>query len=301
MELGHLKNTISDAIKEAFNIDDFKVNFTKTSAAELTKAVEDAVPDSVDTTVNYVMGSTAGLIYDRRIKTHVDYVIGEDDGLKTTTSTNKKKNSNITYEPKASGIKNSPNSFLALVSEEGPELIQTKDGAYLTGQNGPEAAWINKGDTIYTAEETKKILSARNHQIIPRFAGGITGYGGGVSLSGGANASAKSEDDKEDWENPFDKLYNLVREIGEELRQRNRLERRYEKLLQSTDVTAGKLFENSVEQLKQLEKEKLLQKELQESRRQQIAQYQQENSDLLKYAKIVQNERGEDVLRIHWD
>ena len=305
MELGHLKNTISDAIKEAFNIDDFKVNFTKTSAAELTKAVEDAVPDEVPTTVNYVMGSTAGLIYDRRIKTYVDYVIGKEDGLKatttTTTSTGGKNNSNITYEPKASGIKNSPNSFLALVSEEGPELIQTKDGAYLTGQNGPETAWINKGDTVYTAEETRKILAARNHQIIPRFAGGITGYGGGVSLSGGANASSKSEDDKEDWENPFDKLYNLVREIDEELRQRNRLERRYEKLLQSTDVTAGKLFENSVEQLKQLEKEKLLQKELQESRRQQIAQYQQENSDLLKYAKIVQNERGEDVLRIHWD
>jgi hypothetical protein len=144
-------------------------------------------------------------------------------------------------------------------------------------------------------------LKKKNRSIMPRFAGGITGYGSGVSLSGGANASAKSDDDKEDWENPFDKLYNLIREISEELRQRNRLERRYEKLLQSTDVTAGKLFENSVEQLKQLEKEKLLQKELQESRRQQIAQYQQENSDLLKYAKIVQNERGEDVLRIHWD
>jgi hypothetical protein len=81
MELGHLKNTISDAIKEAFNIDDFKVNFTKTSAAELTKAVEDAVPDEVPTTVNYVMGSTTGLIDDRRITTYVDYVVGEDYGL----------------------------------------------------------------------------------------------------------------------------------------------------------------------------------------------------------------------------
>jgi hypothetical protein len=47
------------------------------------------------------------------------------------------------------------------------------------------------------------------------------------------------------------------------------------------------LFDNAVEQLKQLEKEKLLNKELQEVRRSQIQQYQQENADLMKYAKVV--------------
>ena len=198
----------------------------------------------------------------------------------------------------ATGVKNARTSYNALVSEEGPELIQTEQGAYLTGQNGPEFAHINKGDTVYTAEETAQIFKNRNHTLIPRYA---SGYGYGSAYSGGKNAGSKSDDDKEDWENPFDKLYNLVREIDEELRQRERLERRYEKLLESVDLTAGKLFDNAVEQLKQLEKEKLLQKELQEARRQQIAQYQLENSDLMKYAKIVQNERGEDVLRIHWD
>jgi fructose-1,6-bisphosphatase len=33
----------------------------------------------------------------------------------------------------AVGVKNARSSYDALVSEEGPELIQTKDGAYLTG------------------------------------------------------------------------------------------------------------------------------------------------------------------------
>jgi hypothetical protein len=37
------------------------------------------------------------------------------------------------------------------------------------------------------------------------------------------------------------------------------------------------------------------------TRRSQIANYQEENSDLLQYASVTQNERGEDVLRIDWD
>jgi hypothetical protein len=33
---------------------------------------------------------------------------------------------------------------------------------------------IKKGDTVYTAEETKKILKGSNHKLAPRFA---SGYG----------------------------------------------------------------------------------------------------------------------------
>ena len=203
----------------------------------------------------------------------------------------------------ATGIKNSPRNFKdSLVSEEGPELIQkAKGGTYLSGTEGPEIVDIEKGDTVYTAEETEEIFKKRSHTMIPRYASGY-GYGDAYAGgSGGTNVSSKSDDDKEDWENPFDKLYNLVREIDEELRRRERLERRYEKLLESVDLTAGKLFDNAVEQLRQLEKEKLLNKELQEARRSQIQQYQQENADLMKYAKVVQDENGEDVLRINWD
>ena len=199
----------------------------------------------------------------------------------------------------AVGVKNAHSSYNALVSEEGPELIQTEDGAYLTGQNGPEFAHINKGDTVYTAEETAQIFKNRKHTLIPRHA---SGYGNGTAYQGTGNGGKGSGDSNKDtWENPFDKLYNLVREIDEELRRRERLERRYEKLLESVDLTAGKLFDNAVEQLKQLEKEKLLNKELQEGRRSQIQQYQKENADLMKYAKVIQNEHGEDVLRINWD
>lgn len=223
----------------------------------------------------------------------VDLTTNTTSSKKTTNSSSTKSTARL-----AKGTKEHPKDEMALTGEEGPELVETEDGAYLTGTEGPQMAKINRGDTVYTADETKEIYKRKGISI-PAYKGGAIGpISGG---SGGTNASSKSDNDKEDWENPFDKLYNLVREIDEELRQRERLERRYEKLLESVDMTAGKLFDNAVEQLRQLEKEKLLNKELQEARRSQIQQYQQENADLMKYAKVVQNERGEDVLRIHWD
>jgi hypothetical protein len=143
--------------------------------------------------------------------------IGEDTS--NTSSTDSK--------PKlASGTKNHPRSEPALTGEEGPELVETEEGAYLTGTEGPQMAYINRGDTVYTAEETKEIYK-RKGKTIPAYKGGAIGA---VSSSGG-KGSGNSDNDDDKWENPFDKLYNLVRKIDEELRQRERIERRYEKLL----------------------------------------------------------------------
>ena len=232
---------------------------------------------------------------------YVDIVVSKNEIPGATSSSSNRDTLAYWDSQRAKGIKNASHAETSLVSEEGPELIQKANGsAYLSGTSGPEVVDIEKGDTVYTAEETEDIFKKRNHNIFPRYA---SGYGSGSAYwgTGSGGKGSGNSDDKEDWENPFDKLYNLVREIDEELRRRERLERRYEKLLESVDLTAGKLFDNAVEQLKQLEKEKLLNKELQEARRSQIQQYQQENADLMKYAKVVQNERGEDVLRIHWD
>ena len=229
--------------------------------------------------------------------------LNDQTGLKnnsTSNTTGPKPGSldwELTYN--ADGEPGAIKKYDSLIGEEGPELVEGKDGAFLGGVGGPQVTTLQRGDKVHTAKETEEIFK-RKGVPIPAYKGGAVSVGT-IKGSGGTNVSSKSDDDKEDWENPFDKLYNLVREIDEELRRRERLERRYEKLLESVDLTAGKLFDNAVEQLKQLEKEKLLNKELQEARRSQIQQYQQENADLMKYAKIVQNERGEDVLRIHWD
>ena len=56
-----------------------------------------------------------------------------------------------------------------------PELVVSKDGAYLAGTNGPEIAYLNQGDQVYTADETKRILSRSGKRItgtIPAYASG---------------------------------------------------------------------------------------------------------------------------------
>ena len=222
----------------------------------------------------------------------------------------------------ATGIKNSPTTYDSLTGEEGPELVQkAKGGAYLVGTHGPEFARIEKGDTVYTAEETRQILKSRKHRMFSRYQGGkppvkklvmkdvdgnvvelsaIKGYGNGEEVGGGGSGG-DAKDIKSAIENPFDKLYNLLREIDEELRQRERIERRYEKLLEGIDASADQIIALSREELAQLEYEQKLQEELIAGREAQIEEYLAENAELNKFANVDKNERGEQILRIDWD
>lgn len=212
----------------------------------------------------------------------------------------------------ASGLSSAKRSHAALTGEVGPELIwrRSQNEFYLAGMNGPEMTTVNPADTVFTAEETKQILNQPDGPKMPGFAKGLKGPSyanppitsssyGDAKKSGGKDSS--SDKKGKEWENPFDKLYNLVRKIDEELRERERIERRYEKLLEDLGVSANKIIDISREELLQLEKERKLQEKLVEGRREQIKLYQQEKSELTKYANVTQNERGEDVLRINWD
>ncbi len=62
----------------------------------------------------------------------------------------------------------------ALVGEEGEELVQSGDRAYLVGTNGPEITHLNEGDIVYTAEQTKKIKRGSTviRGVVPAYAGG---------------------------------------------------------------------------------------------------------------------------------
>ena len=209
-----------------------------------------------------------------------------------------------TLTTNATGVKNSPTSGWSLTGEEGPELVWTGDSAYLVGTEGPQMAYINRGDTVYTAEETREIYK-RQGTNINSYSGGYNTNGVITTtvdlnkvITGGSGGKSKEE---EAWENSFDKLYNLVHKIDEELRQRERIERRYEKLLESIDASANSIIDVSREQLAQLEKERMLQEQLIAGRKYQIEQYQSENADLAQYAAFAENERGEQVLRIDWE
>lgn len=94
-----------------------------------------------------------------------------------------------------------------------PELVVSEERAYVAGQNGPEISFLNEGDVVYTADETRKILRGNLlYKSIPAHAGGTgSGLYGNGSLGGGkygysgtSGQSSSSDDDSESW---FERQY----------------------------------------------------------------------------------------------
>ena len=104
-----------------------------------------------------------------------------------------------------------------------PELVVSGNRAYLAGQSGPEIGYLNDGDIVYTADETKRILRGNIlHKSIPAHAGGtgsglfdngsIGGYqnynySGNTSSSSSSSSSSKSKSSSDEEESWFEKQY----------------------------------------------------------------------------------------------
>ena len=84
---------------------------------------------------------------------------------------------------------------LSLVNEEGPELIQSGDEAYIAGGGYPTVVQLHTGDKVYTAEETEGILGKKKlNSSIQAHDGGTTGKTKGSTTGiGGASATIKKE------------------------------------------------------------------------------------------------------------
>lgn len=67
----------------------------------------------------------------------------------------------------------------SLVNEEGPELIQSGDEAYIAGGGYPTVVQLHTGDKVYTAEETKNILNGN------KLSSSIQAHGGGTKSKTG--------------------------------------------------------------------------------------------------------------------
>lgn len=116
----------------------------------------------------------------------------------------------------------------SLVNEEGPELIQSGDEAYIAGGGFPTIAYLHKGDKVYTAEETEDILDNNRvtgkiqaHEngtgVLTKSVTGITGASTFISKnilkgtkgkgSGSGGSSSKSSDkssNKDEYKEKFD-------------------------------------------------------------------------------------------------
>lgn len=91
---------------------------------------------------------------------------------------------------------------------------------------------------------------------------------GGATLGSRDKGSSSSGSSKKDstWENPYDKLYNLTEQINEALRQREKLEREYDRILERRGSTFTELRKNYNSQLQSLQKEIALQEQLRAGR-----------------------------------
>ena len=139
-------------------------------------------------------------------------------------------------------------------------------------------------------------VKATNVRLAPSSFSGFTGGGGRKSSGGGGGGGGGGSKTK--WENPYDEFYNTVELLNEELRKREQLERRYQRLLDKTNTKASDLVSNIRDQLDSFEVELKTRQGLLAGRERQMADIESENSKYSKYASY--NEKL-GVIEIDWE
>lgn len=137
-------------------------------------------------------------------------------------------------------------------------------GAFESEDAALHAGWEKVGGGIYRHPKALKTVSISG------------GNGGGLynraftapnlGNNGGSTGGSSSEKKESTWENPYDKLYNLTEKINEALRQREKLEREYDRILERRGSTFRELRKNYNAQLQSLQKEIALQNQLRAGR-----------------------------------
>lgn len=171
--------------------------------------------------------------------------------------------------PSAAGGKLGPNNKggMTLTGEEGPEVVwlPSESSSMIVGTTGPEMVDLPSDAIVYTAEQSKKILKG------PKLANYTFGSmakasynpnnarpGSGKVIPNNNNSqknntkATKKNTDSTDKNTkklnqvtePLDKLYNTLQYIDKELRMVNKYQQRYERLLETTNVTGKDLVKN---------------------------------------------------------
>lgn len=205
--------TLTNANGEVVTLND-ALEYTDTLSFASVTSELDAITDSADLAEDAVAG------LQRSINTLKGKTVTVEVDIKRKNSILGSIGSFLGF---AKGTKDAPDGE-ALVGEEGEELVKSGDKAYLAGTNGPEIVNLEKGDTVYTAEQTKKIK--RDAKIVrgtmPAYAGGkfntgggrpsVTGDGGSGSGSGSGNGSSSSSSNGAPWDEEL-KNYQHLRKM----------------------------------------------------------------------------------------
>lgn len=219
-----------------------------------------------------------------------------------------------TLPGKAKGSPGLPHSEVALTGEEGYELAYDSHGAFVLGAQGPEVAQLEKGTVIYPHDVSKRILKGQSRKTFPNHVNGNVGavwnteqvaatnsFYGVSAAAATVNEIAETMEDineeTEEWENKYDWLYNLTQQINEELRTREKLERRYNRLLKTHAGSGAELKKITDEELASLQKRQALEEKMIQLRREELKEYLAANAALAKYATI---DWDLEVVQIDW-
>ena len=130
--------------------------------------------------------------------------------------------------------------------------------------------------------ETQKILALMNSFRMPT-----------ITIGGGSK--------KEKWENPYDKLHNSLEEINDLLRERERLERRYQRLVESGTGTYKDFKKSQEGNIANYENEIGKQEFVRNQRNKELDDLIAKNPEMAKYITFEEDENGDRTIRIDWD
>lgn len=164
------------------------------------------------------------------------------------------------------------------------------------------------GNVTYVDEPISGSMSVGSTITIPKIIGkNSDGTGGQAAVTGTYRGSATVTAPKpsggggggsEKWENPYDEFYNTVEKINEELRKREKLELRYQRLLDRNAATAAEIARLTREQIASLRVERGDREGLLRGRERQMRDIENEYSDVGKYA-WYNEEKGQ--IEIDWN
>lgn len=145
-----------------------------------------------------------------------------------------------------------------------------------------------EGIAQLTALKARLLASKNNSNLATDAAssgaGGKSPFEKDKGGKGGSSGKGKEEKEEEKWENTYDWLYNLTQDINEQLRIREKLEKKYDRLLQDTSKSASDLQKNLKEQLNTLEKQRDMYQEMYDSRKEELKGILEAGKGYSKYA-----------------
>lgn len=305
LETAQYSETITQAIVAALKAFDGELEITvdgKSITGQVSLAINNA---------------TKGKTYTVKIQGDVELPksLGGSITTKNTFSHVKKtiNAANGTYVPSYANGTRRAKAGPALGGEEGAEIVWNKEKgyAYIIGAKGPQYTNLQPGDRVFTAPQTRKILSNSDRGATPSFAGGgsipdlydhSSSYNGkgnkGWLNDGSSSGSSSKSDDGDKWRNEFDWLYNLMEDLIELGRDQEKLDEKYEDYLADISKTAGDLVRTTAEQYRNLYAQQVRQELAYEKRLQEMHEYLEVNA---QYAEYGTYNFDDQTIEIDWD